>query len=162
MKILFLDIDGVCNCASTKNKHGVFIGIDPILASRVKNIIEKTGCAVVLSSTWRLDEKSRQEVRDKVCEFISTTPRKASGFRGAEIDDWLSSHSELGITHHAILDDDNDFMPGQPLFQTSWQEGLTKEIMNDVINYLNDSIDRRLVAELTDAKGIGGDDERSK
>jgi hypothetical protein len=135
MKILFLDIDGVCNCASTNDKHGPFVGIDPDMAARVKKIIAETGCEVVLSSMWRLGPGSRREVRDKVCEFIDITPDLRGKIRGEEVRAWLDKHPE--IIRHAILDDDSDFLVGQPLFKTTWEKGLTEEIMNDVIEYLN-------------------------
>lgn len=62
MKVLFLDIDGVANCATTKETAGPYIGIDPKLMAKVQRIVDKTGSVVVLSSTWRLDDDLRMEV----------------------------------------------------------------------------------------------------
>ena len=53
MKIIFLDIDGVCNCCDTKERFHGLIGVDPILVARIKEIVDATGAEIVLSSTWR-------------------------------------------------------------------------------------------------------------
>lgn len=138
LKILFLDIDGVVNCAATTQRHGPYIGIDPTMAARVKRIIAETGCKVVLSSTWRHDVESRAEVKRKVCDFIDRTPgSKFNGqWRGQEVQAWINLCSAT-IDEYAILDDDADFYPDQPLFKTEWPVGLTDEIADKVIAYLN-------------------------
>lgn len=135
MKILFLDIDGVVNCSTTTQRHRGFIGIDPHMAFLVGKIQLDTGCEVVLSSSWRHSKEGKSEVRKQVVKFIDCTPTSDSGFRGNEITQWLSEHPE--VTRHAILDDDSDFYDDQPLFRTDWRTGLTLEIANEVIEYLN-------------------------
>jgi HAD domain in Swiss Army Knife RNA repair proteins len=136
MKVLFLDIDGVVNCSTTPTRSDDFIGIDPYMALLVGRIIDATGCSVVLSSSWRYHEESMAEVRQRVCNFVDVTP-KNSGLtsRGTEIKAWLESHPE--VSRYAILDDNTDFLDGQPLFKTAWEKGLTDEIANSVIAYLN-------------------------
>lgn len=138
MKAIFLDIDGVVNCARTKERFGGYIGIDPIKAARVKRIIAETGCEVVLSSTWRLDLKSRNHVKEKVCNFIDVTVSlPGNPLRGHEVQQWVATHPEL--TKYAILDDEDDFLEGQPLFRTSFYgHGLTDDIADAVIKYLNE------------------------
>lgn len=54
--------------------------------------------------------------------------------RGDEINAWLKDHPE--VTKYAILDDDCDFYDDQPLFQTTFQYGLTDEIAEAVIKHL--------------------------
>jgi hypothetical protein len=133
---LFLDIDGVVNCNSTRQRHRGFIGIDPVLAAKVKRIIKTTGCRVVLSSMWRLDEESRAEVKRKVCNFIDVTGISPGGFRGMEVKTWLDEHKDLNIDRYAILDDAQDFYAEQPLFRTEWRTGITDEIAQQVIDHL--------------------------
>lgn len=158
MKILFLDIDGVVNCQTTAQRHRGAIGIDPYLALLVDRIVHATGCKIVLSSTWRLWEQGREEVRKQVGEFIDVTPSflrsmEHGGFitrdeydgkggytscaRGYEIQDWLDRHPE--ITRYAILDDDSDMLARQipNFFKTTWKEGITDEISKAVITHLN-------------------------
>lgn len=146
MKILFLDIDGVVNSAVTAQRHRGVIGIDPYMALLVGRIVEATGCKIVLSSTWRLFEESRKEVTKQVMPFIDVTPHMPimGGAemceRGHEIKEWMESFQDEGclIERYAILDDNSDMLPEQMpnFFKTSWQEGLTEEIANKVIEHL--------------------------
>lgn len=138
MKVLFLDIDGVVNCKSTMQRHRGAIGIDPYMAFLVGKIQLDTGCEVVLSSTWRLWEDTREEVRKQVVQFMDITPSIAGGFRGAEVAAWLENNIMANVTKYAILDDESDFFPKQPLFKTEWEIGLTPEIANKVTEYLNE------------------------
>lgn len=133
-KILFLDIDGVVNCATTTQRHRGAIGIDPYMAFIVGKIQLDTGCSVVLSSTWRLWEETRDEVRRQVVDFIDVTPDLPDSFRGSEINAWLADHPE--VTRYAIVDDATDFYLDQPLFKTNWDTGITEEIAKDITDYL--------------------------
>ena len=137
MKILFLDIDGVVNCATTKQRHRGFIGIQPDKATIIRRIINETKCEVVLSSTWRKDINSMAEVKRRVCHFIDRTPNSSSGIRGNEIKFWLDQHPE--VTKYAILDDDSDMLEEQlpNFFKTTWKGGITEEIADAVIKHLN-------------------------
>jgi hypothetical protein len=137
MKILFLDIDGVVNCVSTTQRHRGFIGIDPCLAHLVRAIVEQTGCQVVLSSSWRHFPDGRKEVERQVCSIFDVTPTSSSNFRGDEIRAWLNAHPN--ITHYAIVDDNSDMLPGQlpSFFETSSKTGLTQDIADKIIEYLN-------------------------
>ena len=144
MKILFLDVDGVCNSKETlqRTTSGVY-GIDPYMAFMVGKIQLDTGCEVVLSSTWRYGEESRKEIRERVVNFIDVTPNSwyhkefdHHSIRGEEIQKWLNNHPE--VTKYAILDDDSDMLPEQltNFFQTSWEKGLTEEIAKRVTEHL--------------------------
>lgn len=141
MKILFLDIDGVCNSrtyALNRTPSGGMLGIDPKPAALVRQIIEATGCKVVLSSTWRLHKDLRERVRKEVCDFIDVTPRYPSAYRGEEVRTWLLDNvKQEDLKAFAILDDDSDFYPHQPLFKTTFEHGLTRSIADDVIRHLN-------------------------
>jgi HAD domain in Swiss Army Knife RNA repair proteins len=135
IKVLFLDIDGVVNCATTTERHRGFIGIDPRLAARVRRVVEATGCKVVLSSTWREEAENRAEVERKVVKIYDQTP-VLNGFRGDEVSAWLAIHHE--VTRYAIVDDVADwFHLGQPLFKTDPRVGLTEEMALQLMRYLN-------------------------
>lgn len=142
-KILFLDIDGVCNHQKTRERQGntKFIGINPAMAERVRRIVAETGCKVVLSSSWRLFPDSAKYAAEHVCEFYDQTLDLQRGavwgmiYRGFEIKEWLDRHP--GARRYAILDDSSDFLWGQHLFRTTWAEGLTDEIADAVIAHLN-------------------------
>lgn len=143
LKILFLDIDGVCNHQKTRERQGdtSFIGINPVMADRVRRIVAETNCRVVLSSSWRLFPDSKAWVEKMVCELFDVTCDLNRGavwgmvYRGFEVKEWLERHP--GAKRYAILDDSDDFLWGQHLFRTTWQEGLTDEITDNVIAHLN-------------------------
>lgn len=139
MKVLFLDIDGVCNCQFTAQRSGYFIGIDPYMALLVGRIVEATGAKIVLSSSWRYNEESKEEVRKRVMPFIDVTPMsKGLATRGREIRQWLEAHPE--VEKYAILDDNDDMMEEQlpNFFKCAWNTGLTEETANKVIAHFNE------------------------
>lgn len=147
MKVLFLDVDGVMNCRTTPYNPVTGLDLDPYMVLLVHRIIEATGCEVVLSSTWRLFDESREKVRKSV-KFFDVTPDLRGKPRGEEVQAWLDDYSkkfggstETEVTRYAILDDDRDFLDGQPLFKTMFEYGLTDEIAKQVIEYLNDESD---------------------
>lgn len=142
MKVLFLDIDGVCNSGAwAKQGNSMWHGTDPAAVALVRRIIAETGCKVVLSSTWRLYPEARAVVKRDVCNFIDYTVDLQRGAkrgvvaRGEEVKLWLDSHPE--VTQYAILDDDSDFLPDQWLFKTTFMQGITEDIAQAVIDHLN-------------------------
>lgn len=140
-EILFLDIDGVVNCATTTQRSRGYIGIDPEMAFLVGKIQLDTGCRVVLSSSWRGSVEGEKEIKEQVVNFIDKTPNTRRYpdrlLRGYEIQDWLNAHPE--VTKYAIIDDDSDMLPEQlpNFFQTSWKTGITKEIADKIIEHLS-------------------------
>lgn len=133
MNVLFLDIDGVVNCAKTFQRHRGFIGIDPYMAFLVGNMVDDLDLKVVLSSSWKNAKEGQEEVRRQVCDFIDCTPSLLGDtIRGDEIKTWLDKHPE--VEKYAILDDDSDMLPEQfpNFFKCSWEEGITPEIIKRV------------------------------
>lgn len=143
MKALFLDIDGVCNSEESlkkqyiRNGKATILEIDPEMAFRVGKIILNTGCKLVISSSWRNWPDGMEQIKGAVYpEIYGKTPYSKDGFRGKEVRAYLKEHTE--ITRYAILDDDSDFYPDQPLFKTQWKTGITEEIAKQVTEYLNE------------------------
>lgn len=137
MKVLFLDIDGVVNCATTSQRFDHTIGIDPFMALLVWRIVENTDAKIVLSSSWRYYPDSMKEVEKRVMPFIDTTPRSQGlTSRGHEIRQWLQAHPE--VEKYAILDDNSDMLEEQMpnFFKTTWDTGLTEEIAEKVVEHL--------------------------
>ena len=102
MKVLFLDIDGVVNCMTTRQLHRGFIGIDPRLALIVENIVRAVpGLKVVLSSSWRCLEDGRALVEKKVVPCFDITPLfdEEDDVRGYEIQAWLGVQSSETKKH---------------------------------------------------------------
>lgn len=136
MKVLFLDIDGVVNKQENfdRSKNPGPYPLDSYCAFLVGRIQLQTGCEVVLSSSWRNHPDGVQNVSERVVKLLDKTPY-LSGIRGDEVQAWLNKHPE--VEKYAILDDDSDFHDHQPLFKTSFKEGLTDEIAQQVIDHLN-------------------------
>lgn len=134
MKVLFLDIDGVLNSRNTTNFDQLW-PLDPYMAFLVGKIQLDTDCQVVLSSSWRHHPEGVALVEKRVVKLLDKTPDCAT-MRGDEIKKWLEDHPE--VTRYAILDDESDFHPDQPLFKTSFETGLTEEIAKQVTDHLNE------------------------
>lgn len=134
MKVLFLDVDGVLNSRNTTNFHELY-PIDSYMAFLIGRIQLQTGCEVVLSSSWRNHPEGVQNVSKRVVELLDKTPY-LDGIRGDEVQAWLDKHPE--VDKYAILDDDMDFYVYQApnFFRTTFQDGLTDEIANAVIEHL--------------------------
>ena len=139
LKVLFLDADGVINSKNTPADKNGFM-IDPMMAFRVGKIQLDTDCEIVLSSSWRHFKGGREEIEKRVGKILDVTPSLSDPekqFRGDEIEVWLNNHPE--VEKYAILDDETDILLTQlpNFFMTSWEVGITDEIMNDVIKHFS-------------------------
>lgn len=116
MKIIFLDVDGVLNCQSSKSQCGAFIGIDDIRVKRLRQIVDATGAKIVLSSSWKHgwepvhkeDQKSDADYLDRKLRrgglrAIDRTYEPASEYRGEGIAKWVAAHN---VDNFIILDDE--------------------------------------------------------
>lgn len=136
MKVIFLDIDGVLNHAGTEERYEGMLGIDRILLRRFYRVLKYSKAHVVLSSSWRYGPgwRERMKAAGLHCELLDKTPEfNGLTSRGSEVKEWLDLHPE--VTQYAILDDNGDFLKGQPLFQTSCLKGLTSNLAGDVIKH---------------------------
>ena len=58
--------------------------------------------------------------------------------RGEEVKHWIKSNGFKG--RYVCVDDDSDFLPGQPLVKTDFTEGLTAEHADQCIAILRDEV----------------------
>ena len=141
-KVIFLDVDGVLNTDSTVYRFGSDF-IDPILVKMVAKIVQNTGAVIVLSSSWRLDAKDTELVKNALAaeglSIFSATPFHAAPSkwipRNEEIIEWLCSRGH-NVKEYAIIDDDNSAEIGGKFFQTDDKIGLTVEIADRIIKHL--------------------------
>ncbi len=162
MKTIFLDIDGVLNVDyADKDQFGHIFRDEYV--QNLKEIIEKTGAKIVISSTWK--DKGIQRMldlwkeRQLPGEIIDITPDcvdvcEATDIvyydqvkRGHEIKLWLDRHPE--VTQYVILDDIQDFLDEQQDYFVNcstgepvkpWKlgiPGLKQECKIKAINILN-------------------------
>lgn len=146
MKALFLDIDGVV-CLHEKGvvnwgenaDDDVF---DADCCRRLRNILRRTGCKLVLSSAWRLNRKDIRRMLEQLApfsvtaaDFIGKTPEGRS--RGEEIMAFLRRHPE--ITSYIALDDEpvGPPFPADRLVTTALSRGITDEIAAACVRLLS-------------------------
>lgn len=132
-RLLFLDIDGVLNStafALRERTPGV-MGIDTNTIPLLHSILERADCDIVLSSTWRYIYGLQETVQMMVHAgfkypeaVVARTPLIRGVSRGAEVHQWRTLQPHTGP--YVCLDDDADFLKGQPLVQTSGYCGLTR------------------------------------
>jgi hypothetical protein len=136
MKVIFLDVDGVLNNNQTRKKFG-FDFIDKELVAFVALIVDQTKAKIVLSSSWRVDDKDKQLVVNALAiyglDLFDCTPHLSS-FRHVEIQSWIDNHPEVKI--FAILDDWHEAEIQGSFFQTDEDVGLTSVIATKVISHL--------------------------
>lgn len=167
MRILFVDIDGVCNAGWAANKpeykRNGFLFIIPQKLEFVRKIVDLTNAKLVLSSTWRYgyydlqkgiksrDAEDYLALRDAFAEhgmeFIGHTPVTDRGMnrRGEEIDMWLKNWDGETIESMAILDDLNGryLRPyAGRLVRTSFTKGLLPKHVEIAIKILEKPLDK--------------------
>ena len=154
-KIIFLDIDGVLYTSGYykyltltqqkfRDKYGFLF--DPKCIKNFNEIIEETGAKVVISSTWRRAgiDIMRNLFKDRGIkgDIIGLTPiatiEDLYFCRGEEIEHWLTYNGmpdKFVILDDVSLGDGYDSWKG--FIQTDMETGITEEIKEKVINYLN-------------------------
>jgi Swiss Army Knife RNA repair-like protein len=139
VKVIFLDIDGVLNCATTPNPRKFPYIIDPKLLRRFKRLLQRTGAKVVLSSTWRYDPAGLFSAKHWGVPFVDVIPDMPHRPRRDEVIAWLKAHPK--VKRFVVLDDEDDELDQLPLFQPSARTGLTETIAKGVANYLDGKTD---------------------
>ena len=158
-KIIFLDIDGVLNSMDyfkqTKDCKG-YTEINPEKVKLLKEIVDRTGAQIVLSSTWRdLAQRENEPehpmytyltdtLKEYGMEIIDHTPYIGQD-RPKEIRAWLDNQQDKDI-QFVSLDDDfpkhkyDETGIGDCLVRTSFYEkdgGLRKEHVEKAVEILN-------------------------
>lgn len=135
-KVIFLDYDGVLNSYATmpiKDKGMIFTLHRP-LVQNLNVLVERTGAKVVVSSSWRKghDWKEVLIAAGFTGDVLDRTGTDPKGFRGEEVDEWLRKWGR-DVETYAIIDDDHDFYPWQPVWHpTLFTGGLTPEIVERI------------------------------
>jgi hydroxymethylpyrimidine pyrophosphatase-like HAD family hydrolase len=154
VKLLFLDVDGVLNNKYLEwNEYNN--GIDDKLLKYLKLVILKTGCKIVLSTTWRLNSKARRILLHSIktrCDLntddiiIGQTcdARFLSKNRSYEIAQYLKTHqNKFNIISWCAIDDlslnkqeNSHFMKGH-FVQTDPKIGISPQNVLNCIAILN-------------------------
>jgi hypothetical protein len=131
-KLLFLDVDGVLN-----NSESNFNFHPPSLLL-LSNIVAKTQCDIVLSSTWRLFQETKNEleavfIEHNIPKWIDCTPHIRGVDRSEEITNWLLGNVKCECKA-IIIDDDQDAK-------------VTKKLDLIEILFIRTNVDKGLVAD---------------
>jgi hypothetical protein len=144
MRVIFLDIDGVLNCADEADTARGPVRPRQDLIALLDDLIDRTGAKVVLASTWRCDPNAIEFARRNGLKFMDTLDNHGSGERGAFIRKWLSKHPE--VEHYAVVDDHASEHAGLPLFKCETDVGLTSELVDDIVDYFERTADPKTCA----------------
>jgi hypothetical protein len=152
MKIIFLDIDGVCNTPSFLRKvlanKTIVSEVIPEECLDYNNIVhlntlcEKSGASIVISSSWRIFF-SLPAIREALAakgflyseNIVGKTPKLDGKERGFEIKDWLKNNPVDGF----VIIDDNDDMVSlfSHLVKTDYAFGLQEKNVAAALYILN-------------------------
>lgn len=150
-KFLFIDVDGVLNNRATLSAGTSAWLLDNDCLLLLKDIVDKTNCQIVLSSTWRCFEQGKSVLKqhfnkNNIPLWISQTPDlNKNGIHGnhferkEEISLWiLDNQVDLNVDTIAIIDDNFDAcLIFGSFFQTSFSFGLTRNIADNIITHFN-------------------------
>ena len=85
-KVIFLDVDGVLNSSRTLYED---ISLEDDLISNLKELVDKTGAKIILSSSWRLSTGAVATLMDRLDKFGLSI----SGMTCDGVDlDWLEKY----------------------------------------------------------------------
>lgn len=144
-KVIFLDIDGVMNHVRTRAGPGGGLRamLEPASVALLNRVVEDTGAAVVISSSWRLvlplgALREAFAAAGCVAEIVDVTPALDASRRELEIAAWLAAQAEPPA-RFVILDDEftMEALPGR-LVRTSKLRGLCADDLPAVLERLAD------------------------
>lgn len=121
MNLIFLDIDGVLNCHSTKERILGLYGIDPAKVHLLRQIVDAANSHIVLTSTWKLSYDPHTNCQpfpegQYLHDFLAAEgltvydiTRDSGPDRGYGILCWMDEHPEFTESDGSfvILDDES-------------------------------------------------------
>lgn len=150
MKVIFLDLDGVMITGSYQKRSTEFEGyyFTPSSVENLKQILERTGAYIVVSSTYRMAgfEYLRKmfNANGLTDGLIGQTPVIDYGIRGDEIRQYIEESRldpQNAVEQFVILDDHDDMGELMPyLVQTKWVSGLDEEAREKAIQMLEHGV----------------------
>lgn len=169
LKLIFLDIDWVLirfgntskirkTRADKWDKWWLITSLDEDLVNNLVKIVNETKCRIVLSSSWRNNDKLKEILHKQLMEYktellvslsnmiIGQTPSYLNHWRGNEVLTWLNEYHKTCedweyIQNWVMIDDDDfDAKCIKRLWRfvhTKTNQWLTLEKTEEVINILN-------------------------
>ena len=112
IKIIFLDVDGVLNCSSTKDRCGPYIGIEDKKVKLLKEIVKSTKAKIVLVSTWKENwyvEKRNKDKQDFLADYLDQKIKKQRLVIMDKTDDYMWSDRGSSIIGYLNYLKQNNF-----------------------------------------------------
>ena len=143
-KFIFLDVDGVLNCRTTKDHCGHYTGIEDEKVKHLKELVDITGAKIVLVSTWKEWWYKNPKLKDKQDDMATYLDEKLAKqgltiydktndeyclSRGDAILEYIRAFKRKGnnLDKFVILDDELfDYLPTKltkNLVRTSFENG---------------------------------------
>jgi hypothetical protein len=117
VRVLFLDIDGVLNRTSYQPAEtvGLRSWIEPELAGRLSDVLQRTSAVIVMSSDWRLHRTKEHLIDELHAAGVAgilrdVTPVLPGRPRWSEIQAWLDDN-DVPTDKIVIVDDAFDMGP---------------------------------------------------
>lgn len=151
-RCLFLDFDGVLNSRELITRQGRGDVLSSQAGRRVQEIIDRTGCKLVISSTWRILHSLGQlgailRLIGVTEPILGKTPHRSTlTHRGAEIRAWLAENPQF--VNFVVLDDEDFDMElvKDRLVKTDFATGLLPEHVEQAVA-LFEAQDKKLKSE---------------
>lgn len=145
---IFLDVDGVLNNYNHYSKqHEKYGGrffcqnmpFNPKSLENLRDIIDKTGGQIVLTSSWRKSAPCMTVLEARLCEYGMKIFDKTgdTGSRGNDIIDWLFAHTGEGDEFIIIDDEMYDILDSfneERIVKIDPRVGLDKKAKREVLN----------------------------
>jgi hypothetical protein len=106
MNIIFLDVDGVLNCRSTKDRCGPYIGIDDKKVALLKELVDSTDSIIVLVSSWKewwTNNPKFKQAQDELANYLDAKLEKQGLTIADKTDDYNSYNRGDGILNYLDL-----------------------------------------------------------
>jgi len=132
MRVIFLDVDGVLNHSGCPEwQSGDHRVLDPECVRRVREICDRTGARIVVSSTWRLSSHGMEPLLAAFGErIIGVTPcgiKRGTLYeavpRSLEIEAWVTQHASIPLETVVVDDDDDAATFPLTFIQTGFESG---------------------------------------
>lgn len=153
IKIIFLDIDGVLNCQTSKSNSGGVLGIDSKKVKLLRRIIDQTNTKIVLCSSWKTFWDHNKDEQTEIANYLDRKLKRENLFildktddkgynRGEGIVNWLQDKTveQWIVLDDEIFDDYDKYNVIEHLVKTSFYSengGLQEEHVQMAVEMLN-------------------------
>ena len=160
INVVFLDVDGVLNCSSTKDVCVKYVGIEDEKVSLLKQIVDKSGAKIVLVSTWKewwFKESFLKDKQDFLANYLDNKLSKQGLVIFDKTEDELFNRGDgiLEYIHHLKwkgINVDNFVVLDDEIFDYK-RTRITKNLVQT--SYNNGGLQRKHVGKALEKLNVG-------